>query len=88
MIRQHASSADSSDLLTSGFVGRRDELVRCVQEGVECLVDAQLAHGHPIFSSGIEGEAHRLFMRTPDGRRSEYRVRADGAREVVRDDVS
>jgi len=87
MIHQHVSSADSSDLLTSGFISRRDELVRCVQDGVECLVDAQLAHGHPIFSSGTEGEPHRLFMRTPDGRRSEYRVCANGAREVVRDDV-
>lgn len=87
MIHQHVSSADSSDLLTSGFISRRDELVRCVQDGVECLVDAQLAHGHPIFSSGTEGEAHRLFMRTPDGHRSEYRVCANGAREVVRDDV-
>jgi len=88
MSSKRAHATGSHNLLTSGFVSSRDELVRCVQDGVERLVDAQLAGGHPIFFSGVGPDAQRLFMQTPDGQRSEYWVGADGSREVLRDDAS
>jgi hypothetical protein len=85
MSSQPATRDDDGDLLTDGFVARRAELMRCVQEGVERRVAAQLAAGYPVFSSGLRDEADRLFMRTPDGVLHEYRMCADGTREVVRD---
>jgi len=85
MSSKHAYAAGPSNLLTSGFVRHRDELVRHVQDGVERLVDAQLAAGHPIFFSSVSPDVHRLFMQTPDGQCHEYWVDADGSREVIRD---
>jgi len=63
----------------------RDELLHRFRRGVRRAVARQLAHGHPIYYGGSGDDAGRLFMRTPDGRRFEYRVCEDGTREVLRE---
>ncbi len=82
MTSQRAAE-DDFDLLTAGFVARRHDLVQRVQDGVQRVVAAQLASGHPVFSSGVAADAGRLFMHTPDGQCREYRRRADGGREIM-----
>jgi len=74
------------DLLGADFVAGRDELARLFREGAQRAVAEQLAAGRPVFSCGTMGdEAGKLFIRTPDGRRFEYRLCPDGSREIVRE---
>lgn len=84
MTSERATAHEDLDLLTDGFVTTRSELVRCMRDGVQRVVAVQLASGHSVFSSGVAANAETLFMRTPDGRRAQYRVRTDGVREIVR----
>lgn len=74
------------DLLGADFVAGRDGLARLFREGAQRAVAEQLAGGRPVFSPGTMGdETGKLFMRTPDGRRFEYRMYPDGSREIVRE---
>ncbi len=63
----------------------RDELMQRFRRGVRRAVALQLAHGHPIHYGGSGDDSGRLFMRTPEGRRFEYRVGEDGTPEVLRE---
>jgi len=63
----------------------REELMHRFRRGVRRAVALQLAHGHPIHYGGSGDDAGRLFMRTPDGRRFEYRVCENGTHEVLRE---
>ncbi len=63
----------------------RHELVRRFRQGIRRAVARQLAHGQSIHYGGSGDDAGRLFMRTPDGRRFEYRVCDDGTHEVLRE---
>ena len=85
MLKRDADILDNVDLLTDGFVTRRSELLRVASAGVQRIVAAQSQAGYPTYYSGTGDQADRLFMHLPDGRRCEYRVHADGVREIVRD---
>jgi hypothetical protein len=74
------------DVLGADFVAGRDELARLFREGAQRAVAEQLAAGRTVFSRGTTSdEAGKLFMRTPDVRRFEYRMCLDGSREIVRE---
>lgn len=85
MSEQRALVPFSLDLLGTDFALGRDLLIRRFREQVRHDIAAQLAAGHTIYSCGTGDEAGKLFMHTPDGRRFEYRLRADGTREIVRE---
>jgi hypothetical protein len=83
MSDQHAPAGP--DLLGTEFAAWRRDLLHRFREEVQRAVAAQLAAGHTIYYCGTGDEAGRLFMHTPDDRRFEYRIRADGTREIVRE---
>lgn len=85
MLKRHADISDNVDLLTDGFVTRRSDLLRAASEGVQRIVALQREAGHPTYYSGVGDQSDRLYMHLPDGRRYEYRVHADGVREIVCD---
>ena len=73
------------DLLGTALTPCRRDLLHRFREEVQREVAAQLAAGQTIYYGGAGDEAGRLFMHTPDDRRFEYRIRADGTREIVRE---
>ena len=81
MSDQHAPAGP--DLLGTEFAACRRDLLHRFREVQQ--VAAQLAAGQTIYYCGTGDEAGRLFMHTPDDRRFEYRIRADGTRELVRE---
>jgi hypothetical protein len=83
MSEQHAPAGP--DLLGTDLTACRRDLLHRFREEVQREVAAQLAAGHIIYYCGTGDEAGRLFMHTPDDRRFEYRIRADGTREIVRE---
>lgn len=83
-----------SDQLTAAptlsdlFGPNRSEVMRLLREDVQRELASQRAAGTTTYYCGTTGEdAGKLFMHTPDDRRFEYRVRQDGAREIVREVV-
>ncbi len=61
------------------------ELARLFREAAQQAVAAHLAAGRPVYYGGEGDEAGKLFMRLPDGRRFEYRLRVGGTPEIVRE---
>lgn len=87
MSEQRASVPPSiePDILGADFAAGRDLLMRRFRAQVRHDISAQIAAGYTIYSCGTGDQAGQLFMHTPDGRRFEYRLRADGTREIVRE---
>jgi hypothetical protein len=81
MSDQHAPAVP--DLPGTELAACRRDLLHRFREEVQREVAAQLAAGHTIYYCGTGDEAGKLFMHTPDDRRFEYRIRADGTREIV-----
>jgi hypothetical protein len=82
----HALAADETmEVSAADLTAGRAEMLRRFRSGVRREVATHLSTGHPVFSCGLGDETGHLFMRLPDGRRLEYRVAADGTREIVHD---
>lgn len=60
-----------------------EEVLRLFREEARRRVERQLAAGRPVYFSGIGPEAHKLYLHLPNGRCFQYRVAADGQREIV-----
>ena len=72
-------------LLAQPFPAGHEEMMLQIRKHVRQVIDQQLASGHNAYYGGTGADAGRLYLRTPDGRRFEYRVHSDGTREMVRE---
>ena len=68
------------------FIGADKAQLQATLAGIRDDLDAQRRAGRTLYYCGTsEDAAGKLFMHTPEGRRFEYHILADGSRETVRE---
>jgi len=79
-------SSERPKVESGAFIGADQARLHAALSAIREDLDAQRRAGRTLYSCGTSGDdAGKLFMHTPEGRRSEYRILPDGSREFVRE---